>query len=424
MRYLLVNGEKKKIPPFPHHKDYVYRCKRFFAAKSLWSFMSIQRFRAFREIRNCRKFKCGIPRDILIDPTNACNLRCKGCWANDYDGKQQLSYEKLDDLLREAEKLGTMDILFTGGEPLLRKAEILQLARAHRRLYFGIFTNGTLIDDVFVREMKKLGHVSVFVSIEGFREDTDFRRGEGTYDRVLAAMQLLKQHDIAFGFSICYHKHNYLAVTSDAFLDFLREQGAWFGWAFGYRPIGNQADMSLCLDAEAREQARNRIDDYCRRHDFTIIDLFNNGHKAYGCVGAGSGYIHITANGDVEPCAFCHYADANINRLSLQEALQSRFFRAFRQAQPFADNPLRPCPMMDVPEAIVRLVEENGAVSTHRADPETAASFARKVRPLAQEWDNYTRNASRPYSGAEVRRYHALRRVLKLRKWLAGDGRR
>jgi MoaA/NifB/PqqE/SkfB family radical SAM enzyme len=421
MRVLTVQGTKRRIPPFPHHKDYVYRCKRFFEAKSLGSFMAVARFRVLVEFWKFFRYQCGVPRDILLDPTNACNLHCTGCWAEEYDSHNRLSFEKLDSLLVEARKLGTLDILMTGGEPMVRKDEILRLAEKHRKLFFGLFTNGTLIDEPFVLRMKELGNLSVFVSIEGFREDTDFRRGEGTYDRVMEAMRLLKKHDIGFGFSLCYHTKNHLSVTSDEFLDFLREQGAWFGWAFGYRPIGKNADLSLCLDAKGRETARTRIDDYCRRKDFTIIDLFNNGHKAFGCVGAGSGYIHITANGDVEPCAFCHYSDSNIHDMSLQKALQSPFFRAFRRAQPFAEDPLRPCPLMDVPEAIVELAEANGAASTHLASPETAREFADKVRPIAKEWEDFTGKESRPLPRAELRRYRMLRRILTVRTFLAGD---
>ena len=144
--HLMMDVEKKKIPPFPHHKDYIYRCRRFFEARTIISFLSIARFQAFKEAWNGFRYQCGIPRDILIDPTNACNLRCKGCWAVDYDSTPELSFEKMDSLLTEAEKLCTLDILMTGGEPLMRKDDILRLAQKHRRLYFGIFTNGTLID--------------------------------------------------------------------------------------------------------------------------------------------------------------------------------------------------------------------------------------------------------------------------------------
>ena len=422
MRKMTVLGRQERIPPFPHPKDYAYRCNRFFEARTLLSFVSIANFRVIREAINGFRYKCGIPRDILIDPTNACNIHCTGCWANDYDNKQHLTYEKMDEILTEAEKLGTMDILLTGGEPLLRKNDILRLAAKHRRLFFGAFTNGTLIDEDFVKKIAELGNVTVFVSLEGFREDTDARRGAGVYDKVMNAMRLLKEHGIAFGFSICYHRDNYRSVVSDEFLDFLREQGAWYGWAFGYRPVGKNADVALCLDAQERAYVRNQVNDYSRRYDFTIIDLFNNGHKAYGCVGAGNGYIHINASGDVEPCAFCHYADSNLHEVTLQEALQSPFFRAFRNAQPFSANSLRPCPMMDVPEAIVEVVGKTGARSTHASCPETAQEFAGKVKPISDEWATCAEVEAKNLTRGEKRRFRFLQGYLALKRQLSGDG--
>ncbi len=421
MRYLNIWGERKKIPPFPHHKDYVYRCQRFFEARTIFSFMSIANFRVIKEAWNGYRYQCAIPRDILIDPTNACNIQCNGCWAKDYDNHQSLSYAKLDEVMTEAQKLGTMDILMTGGEPLLRKDDILKLAEKHRKLFFGVFTNGILIDEKFIRQMAACKNINVFLSIEGFKKDTDDRRGEGSYDKFLEAMKLLKAYDIGFGFSLCYHKKNYKAVTSDEFLDFLREQGAWFGWAFGYRPIGKNADVSLCLNAEERGFVRNRINSYCKKHDFTIIDLFNNGHKAYGCVGAGNGYIHINAAGDVEPCAFCHYSDSNLHEMTLTRALQSPFFRAFRKSQPFSKNPLTPCPMMDQPEEIVKVTASAGAQSTHRSCPEGAGEFADKVMAISKEWEAYAQNEKNNISKGEKRRYKFLLKYLALKGKLSGD---
>lgn len=80
MKYLTVQGEKKKIPPFPHHKNYVYRCYRFFEVKNLINFLVINGwFQIFKEFYYNWKHDCAIPRDLLIDPTSACNLKCKGC---------------------------------------------------------------------------------------------------------------------------------------------------------------------------------------------------------------------------------------------------------------------------------------------------------------------------------------------------------
>ena len=422
MRTLSINGKQEKIPAFPHHKDYIYRCRKFFDAKSVLSFLSIAKFHAIKQSWKCRRYGCGIPRDILIDPTNACNLSCLGCWSHDYDNKSHIPYKKMDSLFTEAEKLGVLDILYTGGEPMLRKQDLVKLAEKHRKLFFGIFTNGTLIDEEFVDHLKRLGNMTVFISIEGFEEDTDFRRGQGTYAKVMKAMKLLRENGIAFGFSLCYHSHNYEVVSSKRFLDFLQEQGAWFGWAFGYRPIGKDADMSLCLNAEQRDHARRAFANYTNSTDITVIDLFNSGHKAYGCVGAGSGYIHISASGDVEPCAFCHYSDANINDMSLQQALQSPFFRKFRSMQPFSENPLQPCPMVDVPEAIVELTESTDAKSTHMNNPESAREFADKIAPYAKEWDSYVNSGTaEPYSKKEIKIFRRLQRIFETRKRMSGD---
>ncbi|MBP7401261.1 MAG: radical SAM protein [Clostridia bacterium] len=418
---MTVLGRKERIPPFPHPKDYAYRCRQFFRARSLPEFAAMARFQMVRETWLAWRHKTGTARELLIDPTNACNIRCKGCWANEYDARGSLSYEDLDRVCTEARRLGTLDILLTGGEPLLRKDDILRLAARHRKLFFGAFTNGTLVDDAFAVSAADLGNLSVFISIEGFREDNDFRRGEGTFDKAVEAMRRLREQGVAFGFSLCYHKKNWRAVTDDRFLDFLREQGAWLGWAFGYRPVGRSADMGLCLSAAEREEARARIDDYCRRRDFTVIDLFNSGHKAYGCVAAGSGYIHINAAGDVEPCAFCHYSDANIHDMPLADALRSPFFRAFRSAQPFSENPLRPCPMVDVPDAIVELCKRTGARSTHAADPESAQAFADKIRPLADEWAKWADRERTRLPAADLRRFRFLRGYLAWKSRLAGD---
>lgn len=173
--------------------------------------------------------KSFIPRLLLIDPTSSCNLECIGCWAKDYEKHVNLSFEKLDELCTDAQKLGVLQIVFSGGEPLMRKNDILKLAEKHRKLTFGMFTNGTLIDEEFAASMASLGNLNAFISIEDFQEETDMRRGDCVYDKALRAMDLLKKHDIGFGFSTCYHAKNYKTIASDEFLGMMREKGAWLG---------------------------------------------------------------------------------------------------------------------------------------------------------------------------------------------------
>jgi len=383
----MVNGKKEEIPPFPNHKAYVYRSKQFFSAKRMTTHLTMGDFITLKELYQGFKNKSSIPRVLLVDPTSNCNLKCKGCWSKDYESGHNISYEKLDDLLNQAEDLGIMDCLMTGGEPLLRKDDIIKLCEKHNKMTFGAFTNATLIDEEFADEMARLGNLNVFISIEGTREETDFRRGDGVYDKAIHSMDILRSRDIGFAFSACYHAKNYKTICSDGFLDSMRENGAWFGWLFQYIPVGSSADNSLVCSAEQRAYVQEKIRDYCIKHDCVIVDFWNNGHLSFGCIGAGVGFAHINAKGDVEPCAFCHYSDSNIYEVSLADALRSRFFTVFRNAQPFSNNPLKACPLIDNPQAIIDVVNKGGAKSTHLSNPESAEQLAEKSFVRAKEWE-------------------------------------
>lgn len=413
MRYLTVQGEKRKIPRYPHHKDYVYRCQHFFEARSLFSLLAINGvFAAFKRKWFQWKHGYAIPLNLLIDPTSACNLNCIGCWAAGYQKSDGLSYEKLDEILTDARKLGISDIVFSGGEPLMRKADILKLCRRHYQLPFALFTNGTLIDEAFADEMAKLGNLNVFISIEGFREATDFRRGKGTYDQVIKAMDILKKRDIGFGFSICYHSKNYEEICSNQFLDFLREKGAWIGWMFNYIPVGNNADITLCLTADQRAYVKQKVEVYRQKHRFTLIDFANIGHMAFGCVAAGNEFAHINSHGDLEPCSFFHYSDVNIHDMPLAEALASPFFRHFRKAKPFSSNPIRPCPIMDAPEILPYLSEKQEVRSTHQHTPESMAQLAEKTKAVAGNWKPIADQLYREMPPGEKRKIKRFKRYL------------
>lgn len=424
MKYMQVNHRREAVPPFPHHKSFYYRVNQFFYPKSLFTHLSYANFLSIKEVIQGYRHKCTLPRVLLIDPTSSCNLRCKGCWAADYAKGDSLSFEKLDEIITQSEQLGIMDIQLSGGEPLLRKEDILKLCRKHRKTTFGAFTNATLIDEQFADEIAEVENLNMYVSIEGTREETDFRRGEGVHEKVLHAMSLLKERKIGFAFSTCYHSKNYKTIASDEFLDDMRERGAWFGWLFNYVPVGKDADLSLVCTPEQRAWVREKVADYSKRNHCLIIDFWNSGHTIYGCVAAGSGYLHINAKGDVEPCAFCHYSDCNIYDHSLIEALKSPFLTKFRAAQPFSDNPLRACPMIDVPEAITEIVNKGGAQSTHYSDPETVETFVEKVSENAKKWEPVANGLKASMDEEKVKLFSTLVKLLKWRRKITDDRRK
>ena len=332
---------------------------------------------------------CNIPWVILLDPTSACNLKCKGCWAAEYGHKSNLSLDEMRKLIREAKELGTHFFMFTGGEPLVRKEDVLTLVRENRDCLFLCFTNGTLIDDKFCEDMKEAGNLTLALSIEGNKETTDARRGEDTYDKVIEAMRLLKKHKCLFGTSVCYTSQNYKAVTSDEFYDTEIENGAKFAWYFHYMPVGADADTSLLLTPEQREYVYRAIRE--KRNSKTgkpifTVDFQNDGEFVGGCIAGGRNYFHVNSEGDVEPCVFIHYSDCNIKEKSVYECLTSPLFREYYKGQPFNDNMLRPCPMLENPQALVDIVNKPGAKSTNLNGPESAEALCAKCEHYAKEW--------------------------------------
>ncbi|NLC76166.1 MAG: radical SAM protein [Clostridia bacterium] len=331
------------------------------------------------------KYDCHIPWAILMDPTSACNLNCTGCWAGEYDKRSELTFEELDNIIEQGKKLNIYMYIYSGGEPTLRKKDILALAEKHQNCMFLAFTNATLIDQNYARELAQVGNFALAISVEGFEKETDMRRGQGTFRKVMEAMDNLKEAGVGFGFSTCYHRYNTYSVGSDEFVDFLIDKGCLFGWYFTYMPIGKNAAVDFIATPDQREFMYRRIREMRAEKPCFLLDFWNDGEYVNGCIAGGRSYLHINAKGDVEPCAFIHYANANIKEQTLLEALQSPLFKQYKEKQPFNENHLRPCPCLDNPDQLKEMVINSNAYST-QDDHESVIDLTDKCRKAAEEW--------------------------------------
>ena len=317
------------------------------------------------------KYNCNIPWAILLDPTSACNLHCVGCWAAEYGNKLNLSFEELDDIIRQGKEMGVYFYLFAGGEPLMRKKDIIRLCEKHNDCMFTAFTNGTLIDEAFADEMLRVKNFAPAISLEGFGEATDSRRGEGVYERVLRAMEILHQRKLIYGISCCYTSANYDSITSEEYYDMLIEKGAYFCWYFHYMPVGNDASPELLPSPEQRAEVYRRIRDYRSRKPLFCMDFQNDAEFVDGCIAGGRRYLHI---------------NSNIREKSLLDIMRSPLFMAYHDGQPFNNNMMQPCPMLENPEKLREIVEKSGARSTDMQSPETAEHLCSKCDAYAACW--------------------------------------
>ena len=332
------------------------------------------------------KYGCNIPWAILLDPTSACNLHCTGCWAAEYGNKLNLTFDEIDSIITQGKEMGVYMYIYTGGEPLVRKKDLIALCEKHHDCQFLSFTNATLIDEAFADEMLRVKNFIPAISVEGFESATDSRRGDGTYQKVVQAMAILKEKHLPFGLSCCYTSRNLDSISSFDFIDQMVEWGAKFVWYFHYMPVGNDAVPELLPSPTQREYMYHQIRNIRASKPIFAMDFQNDGEYVGGCIAGGRRYLHINANGDVDPCVFIHYSDSNIREKTLLECLQSPIFMAYHDGQPFNGNHLRPCPMLENPDLLRQMVHNTGAHSTDLQSPESVDHLCDKCVSYAHNW--------------------------------------
>ncbi|WP_455136254.1 radical SAM protein [Thermophilibacter sp.] len=332
------------------------------------------------------KYQCNIPWAILLDPTSACNLHCTGCWAAEYGHAQNLSLEDICSIIDQGRELGVHVYIYTGGEPMVRKADLVRVCEKYPDCAFLCFTNATLIDEQFCQDMIRVGNFVPAISAEGNEHTTDARRGEGTYAKIERAMDLLREHKLPFGISTCWTKANADAVATEENIDWMIEKGALFCWYFHYMPVGRSSGAELIPTPEQRERMYRFVREMRSKKAIFTLDFQNDGEFVGGCIAGGRRYLHINAAGDVEPCVFIHYANVNIHDVSLLDALRSPLFMAYYERQPFNDNHLMPCPMLENPYMLGKMVEQTGAHSTDLVEQESPEQLREKTVPAAKAW--------------------------------------
>ncbi len=309
-----------------------------------------------------------VPSLIVISPTMRCNLHCTGCYAGLYTKEGDLPESEIDRILAEARELGIYFVVISGGEPYILKDMLLRLFKKYNDMFFLTYTNGTFLNEEVAKKLAKLGNVAAAISVEGYEEETDNRRGKGVYKKIMKAMDNLKREGVLFGISVTYTKYNIDVVTDDRFIEYYMDKGAIFGWYFMFMPVGKDPILDLVPTPEQRVYTGKRISALREKYPIFLADFWNDGPAAGGCLAGGRRYLHILNSGNVEPCVFAHFSADNIKGKTLLEVANSPFFRAIRRRFPYNENAnlRRPCMIIDNPEVLRELVAEYGVSPGHQ----------------------------------------------------------
>jgi MoaA/NifB/PqqE/SkfB family radical SAM enzyme len=325
------------------------------------------------------------PSTVVISPTMRCNLSCYGCYAGDYKKNLELSFDEIDSVLTQIKEMGVYFAVISGGEPFYMDG-IFEIFKKHSDMAFLVFTHGGLIDERMVERLTEVGNVMPAFSLEGYEKETDERRGPGHFQKVMRAMDLLREGGLSFCGSFTHSRKNTDIITDPTYIDMLLDKGVFALWLFSYVPVGRKPDTELMPLPEQRDLLRRTVIGYRSSKPMLFVDFWNDGPMISGCLAGGRKYFHINANGDIEPCVFCHFAVDNIRRVTIREALSSPLFRKIRDVQSGHDNLLRPCMLIDHPEAGRELFASEGAYPTHDGADEIFTTLADRMDDYAGEY--------------------------------------
>lgn len=291
--------------------------------------------RASKTRRKLEQEGLHVPGFLIASITSSCNLHCAGCYSRcnsatvDAEPVEQLSCEEWLRVFKEAEELGVSFIMLAGGEPMIRR-DVIEAAGTMPNIIFPVFTNGTFIDRRYFKLLDECRNLVPVLSIEGGREITDARRGEGIYDRVAANMETFREKGLIFGASITVTTENVKEVTSRDFARGLAEQGCKLVIYVEFVPVTEEAKHLAPGEAE-RAYMAEAIDALRSSYDDMVLLSFPGDELAMGgCMAAGREFFHINSHGGAEPCPFSPYSDINVKKTSLRDAMNSRLFEALR----------------------------------------------------------------------------------------------
>lgn len=316
------------------------------------------------------KEKYGVlpPSFIVLSPTQKCNLNCYGCYASSKANAPTLPFETIDKICDEVyNEWGNHFMTISGGEPLIYEDKgntLFDIWKKYSDIFFLFYTNGTLINKEKAKKLAELGNVTPSISIEGWEKETDERRGEGIFKKIIEATNNLKEVGVPFGLSITATSKNIGTLLDDKFYDFIfQELGASYMWMFQLMPIGQAKDMKeLMLSPERRLELFRKWEYLLKEKRYCIADFWNSGVLSDGCIAYGrdGGYLYIDWNGNIMPCVFVPYYEDNITELHKQgkkiaNALFSDLFVKGREWQKeyglshkeSPDNWLMPCSIRD-----------------------------------------------------------------------------
>lgn len=272
-----------------------------------------------------------VPPMLIYSVTKKCNLNCKGCYEKVLHDNQNrdLDPEKFMALIDEADRIGVSIMMLAGGEPFMRR-DLLDTTRKHPGIIFPVFTNGLMLRGALLERLKKQKHVIPILSLEGNALETNARRGEGVFEHAKELIEKLRDAHHLFGISITVTRQNFKTITSKAYIEKMVGLDSKILFFINYVPV-EKGTENQALTRHQVDSLAGTLEGFRRSYPALFVGFPSGEEEFGGCLAAGKGFVHINAEGDIQPCPFSPYTDASFQRMPLIQALQSPLLLKVRE---------------------------------------------------------------------------------------------
>ena len=352
-------------------------------AACLWVYKGNRAMAAHR--RRLRRGEL-FPPFLFLALTNACNLRCHGCWIDTTGGGRSLSEDDVEAIIKAGKKQKAYFYTLLGGEPMIYPG-IWRIIEKHPECYFQIITNGMFLDEENVDRIWRAGNVTVLVSIDGPEPENDARRGEGVYRKAIEGVERLARRKILFGVATTITGQNFQSVLCDDYVGRFVDLGAMYLWYYVFRPVGADPSPELCVGREQMIDLRRRLLRLRRRQPIILIDTYWNAQGEAVCPAARGLGFHIGPGASIEPCppmSFACQSTRDHGGDLFRTINESRFLRGFQE---FVDERTKGCVILEHPHELAEYLKSHGAADTSGRDAyaELLASQSRSSHHLPGE---------------------------------------
>ena len=223
---------------------------------------------------NIKELVHDIPRPVVIwNCTRQCNLNCIHCYASadSHKSAEELTTEEGEAFIHDLADFGIPVLLFSGGEPLLRK-DFFHLASLAKDLDLrvALSTNGTVITEETAEKIKGVGFAEVGISLDGIGANNDYFRGhKGAFDTALSGIRHCKTHDLRVSLRLTITKSNYNEIPAIFDLVEKEEINRVCFYHLAYAGRGS----TLQKEDINHKQTRKVVDLICER----TVDFHNRG---------------------------------------------------------------------------------------------------------------------------------------------------